>query len=123
MALWKDPAPAAANPIAPPPPKEPLAFKDVPKDDKPAAVPFTPARSRAEPKESAKESVIAADITIEGRIEGTGHVRIAGRFKGDVNVDGNLTIEQGAHLTGQVKAKTVVIGGELHGNIEGATRV
>jgi cytoskeletal protein CcmA (bactofilin family) len=50
-------------------------------------------------------------------------VRIAGRFKGDVHVDGDLTIEQGAHLTGQVFARTVIIGGELHGNITGATRV
>ena len=30
-----------------------------------------------------KESVIAADITIEGKIVGSGHVRIAGRFKGE----------------------------------------
>ena len=37
-----------------------------------------------------KESLIAADLTIEGKIEGSGHVRIAGSFKGDVNVQGNL---------------------------------
>jgi cytoskeletal protein CcmA (bactofilin family) len=60
---------------------------------------------------------------MEGKIEGAGHVRIAGRFKGDVHVDGNLTIEQGAHLTGQVYAKTVIIAGELHGNVIGASRV
>jgi cytoskeletal protein CcmA (bactofilin family) len=30
------------------------------------------------------ESLIAADIMIEGKIEGSGSVRIAGRFKGDV---------------------------------------
>lgn len=70
-----------------------------------------------------KESVIAADLTIEGKIEGAGHVRIAGRFKGDVNVQGNLTIEAGAKLTGAVRANAVVIGGELDGNIEGASRV
>ncbi len=40
-----------------------------------------------------KESVIASDLTIEGKIIGSGHVRLAGRFKGDVQVDGNLTIE------------------------------
>jgi hypothetical protein len=33
---------------------------------------------------SMKESIIAAGLTIEGKIEGTGHVRIAGDFKGDV---------------------------------------
>lgn len=71
----------------------------------------------------AKESVIAADLTIEGKIEGSGHVRIAGRFKGDVNVQGNVTIEPGAKLTGGVRASTVIIAGELDGNIEAASRV
>jgi cytoskeletal protein CcmA (bactofilin family) len=70
-----------------------------------------------------KESVIAAGLTIEGKIEGAGHVRIAGDFKGDVNVQGNLTIEAGAHLTGGVKADTVVVGGQLDGNIDAASRV
>lgn len=113
MALWKEPASAAPAPApaaAPPRESEKIAA---------TAVPITSGRPRGE----AKESVIASDLTIEGKIEGSGHVRIAGRFKGDVNVDGNLTIEQGAHLNGQVKAKAVIVAGELHGNIEGAQRV
>ena len=70
-----------------------------------------------------KESLIAAGLTIEGKIEGAGHVRIAGNFKGDVHVQGNLTIEAGAHLTGGVRAHTVIVGGELEGNIDAAARV
>ena len=50
-------------------------------------------------------------------------MRIAGNFKGDVNVQGNLTIEAGAKVTGGVRANTVVIGGELEGNIDAASRV
>ncbi len=116
MALWKEPAPAAAAPtpapatVAPPRESEKIAA---------AAVPITSGRPRTEPK----ESIIASDLTIEGKIEGSGHVRIAGDFKGDVNVQGNLTIEQGAHLTGGVKADTVVVGGQLDGNIDAAARV
>ena len=72
---------------------------------------------------STKESLIAADLTIEGKIEGNGHIRIAGNFKGDVNVQGNLTIEAGAKVTGEVRANTVVVGGELDGNIHAAARV
>ena len=70
-----------------------------------------------------KESVIANGLTIEGRIEGTGDLRIAGNFQGDVNVRGNLTIEAGAKLTGAVRANAVVIAGELQGNVEEAKRV
>jgi len=67
--------------------------------------------------------VIAAGLTIDGKIEGAGHIRMAGRFKGDVNVDGDLTIEPGAKITGSVRASTVTIGGDLEGNIDGASRV
>lgn len=118
MALWKEQAPSTSSPAAAPsaPPREPEKVAPI------AAGAGAEAARRAE-RPAAKESLIAADLAIEGKIEGAGHVRIAGRFKGDVHVDGNLTVEQGAHLTGQVYAKTVVIAGELHGNIVGAQRV
>ena len=86
----------------------------------------TPAPSqpyRAAERTEAKESLIASDITIEGKIEGSGHVRIAGRFKGDVNVQGDLTIEKEAKLNGGVRAKKVTLAGELEGNIEAAAQV
>jgi cytoskeletal protein CcmA (bactofilin family) len=70
-----------------------------------------------------KESHISADLTIEGKIVGTGHIRIAGRFKGDVQVEGNVSLDAGARLEGHVKANVVSVGGELIGNIENAKRV
>jgi cytoskeletal protein CcmA (bactofilin family) len=82
-----------------------------------------PAAGQQQPRVDAKESLLAAGLTIEGKIEGSGHVRIAGNFKGDVHVQGNLTIEQGAKVTGGVRANTVVVGGELEGNIDAAARV
>jgi len=85
----------------------------------PAAAP-APGRTAAR---QVHESLIAADLTIEGKIHGTGHVRIAGQFKGDVNVEGDLTIEKGAKLTGGVKAQKIIIAGELDGNVEMAQRV
>src|SRR3546814_8376477 len=87
----------------------------------PAAADFNPTQAappRAVAEAPAKESLIAADLTIEGKIEGAGHVRIAGKFKGDVNVQGDLTIEKGAKLSGGVKAKKVMVAGELDGNVE-----
>lgn len=93
-------------------------------DFAPATFPRTSATPAAEPASApGKESLIAADLTIEGKIEGSGHVRIAGRFKGDVNVQGDLSLERGAKLNGGVRAKKVVVAGELEGNIESAARV
>ena len=109
-----------AAPFTPDPPP----FREAPAatNASPNAIP-EPAPAPRREAVAAKESLIAADLTIEGKIEGSGHVRIAGKFKGDVNVQGDLTIEPGAKLTGGVRAKRVVIAGELEGNIEGAAHV
>ena len=128
MALWKEqtpstPAKPAPGPMAPEPVRirEPESTPVAAADFTPTATP-APARA-ATPEREIKESLIASDLTIEGKIEGTGHVRIAGKFKGDVNVQGNLTIEHGAKLTGGVRANKVIIAGELEGNIDAAQRV
>ena len=91
---------------------------------RPEPVPSTPSpHSGTAARKDLKESVIATGLTFEGKIEGSGHVRISGRFKGDVHVDGTLTVEAGAHLAGAVRAGSVVVAGEIEGNIEGAQRV
>lgn len=114
MAHWKDQFTAKKEP----PPMPPAAAPELRND--PPPVSETP---RRQPERDMKESVIAAGLVIEGKIEGSGHVRIAGRFKGDVHVQGDLTIAAGAKVTGSVRAVAVVIGGELDGNIESASRV
>ena len=73
--------------------------------------------SKAIATPGAPESIIAAGLTIEGQIEGGGNVRVAGRFKGNVNVKGELTIEPGASVDGDVKAHTVFLAGEVRGQI------
>jgi len=80
-----------------------------------------PPSLRAQPKGS--ESLVAKGLTIEGKIEGTGDVRIAGRFKGTVNVKGEFRIEPGASIEGEVSADTVLVGGEVSGKIIAASRV
>src|ERR1700678_262012 len=129
MALWNEkPTPAtagtAAPPSAPPPdrnvPERNLAADRTTSDP---ALAVSPRRPTPKTTSEGGDSVIAANLTIEGKIEGSGNVRMAGRFKGDVRIDGYFTIEPGAYLTGRVLAGIVVVGGELQGNIESAKRV
>ena len=119
MAIWKDivakdsTQPDATDSV-PPPVNRPRT----------EAVPSTPVPQAAFlNRKDLKESVIATGLTFEGKIDGSGHVRISGKFKGDVHVDGTLTVEAGAHLAGSVRAASVVVAGEIEGNIEGAQRV
>ena len=85
------------------------------------AAPVEPPRPTK--RNEASESVIGADLTIEGSITGAGSVRLAGHFTGDVTVEGLVTIEAGAKLAGGVRASVVAIAGELEGNVVKATRV
>ena len=126
MALWKDTNAGTATPSAGASPvfgstPSPAAAPE--KSNVAPLTPEVPRRPANQQRLDMKESVIASDLTIEGKIVGSGHVRIAGRFKGDVQVEGNVTLDTGAHLEGQVKASVVVVGGELVGNIETAKRV
>jgi cytoskeletal protein CcmA (bactofilin family) len=125
MALWKEqvkqspsPLPEFLNPARTDAPAIAEAKADAVTPAAAAPVARAPVRDRAK-----SESLIAPDIAIEGKIEGSGHVRIAGRFKGDVNVQGDLSIEAGAQVTGSVRADKVLVAGELIGNIDAASHV
>ena len=127
MALWKDSttgtSPAAPSPApAPAHTREPERANVASLTPEPARRP-APAPAPGPQRNEMKESQIASDLTIEGKISGTGHVRIAGKFKGDVHVEGNVTLDAGARLEGHVKASVVCVSGELIGNIENAKRV
>jgi cytoskeletal protein CcmA (bactofilin family) len=91
-----------------PPVPVPVSFESV------RAVEATPPQTNGQ---KGSESIVAAGLTIEGKIEGSGNVRVAGRFKGSVNVKGELTIEPGASIDGEVKADNVYLAGEVRGQI------
>lgn len=118
-------------------------FTQTPRKDEPAAqpepksgpphevvgpMPPAPQRRTEEPPKvtppgKLPESVLSAGLAIEGKIEGAGNVRVAGRFKGNVNVKGEFTVEQGASVHGEVRADAVLVGGEVRGQIVAVSRV
>jgi len=121
MALWNERNPAAKPPGSPSDPVQPHKPADAVAVAEPVAQ-AAPSRAVSAQRDR-KESLIAANLFIEGKIQGSGDVRVAGQFKGDVDVQGDLTIEVGARVTGAVRASKVVIAGELDGNVVSATRV
>jgi cytoskeletal protein CcmA (bactofilin family) len=118
MAIWnQSTSPTKEAPIMTPPPEPAL------KREPDYTADIAPHAPRRVASREAKESIVAAEITITGKIVGAGHVRIAGRFEGDVHIQGDLTIEQGAKLTGSIRAESVAIAGEVEGNIDSAAKV
>ena len=107
MALWKESIQ-----------KEPFFTKTESREaDLLPVEPMRRPKEHSNNKSNNKESVIAAGLTIEGKIGGEGDMRIGGRFKGDVEVQGEVVIESGACFSGEIRAGSVTIEGEVEGNI------
>jgi cytoskeletal protein CcmA (bactofilin family) len=90
----------------------------------PAPAPVNPVSSRRESlSRDRHESVLGSGVSIEGKMEGNGDVRIAGKFKGDIHIKGNLNIQKGAHLTVKINAEAVTIEGEVEGTVVASGQV
>jgi cytoskeletal protein CcmA (bactofilin family) len=78
-----------------------------------------PARTTNEKAEAVEstESVLGRGARVRGRVGGEGDLRIEGRVEGDVHVTGQLSIDEGAEIVGEVDAAVVVISGALSGGL------
>ena len=112
MALWNQPS--VTNNDEKPIPTHPPAPAAAP-------IPVAASQSTAIPvaregmSRSHRESVLGVGVTLEGKIEGDGDVRIAGKVKGEIRIGGDLIIDRGARLNAKVSAANVTLGGELEG--------
>lgn len=61
-------------------------------------------------------SILSNDLKIEGDLVSEGDLHISGSVTGDV-VARRLTLDEGASITGSVKADVAVIGGKLAGRL------
>ena len=121
MALWKETARHEQN-VMPGAPSEKI--ERVEAAPMPAPTPVNPAPPRRESTQmDRQESVLGSGVTIEGKLEGNGDVRIAGKFKGEIHIKGNLNIQKGAHVTAKINAEAITIEGELEGTVVASGQV
>jgi cytoskeletal protein CcmA (bactofilin family) len=117
MALWNQPGQENIN-------DKPQTLAQVPT---PAPVGAAPTVAAPSPRESAprerNESLFGPGVTIDGKIEGDSNVRIAGKFKGEIVIKGDLTIEKGANVSAKINATNVTLAGEMTGNINASAHV
>src|SRR6266478_4840991 len=121
MALWKETAQNEQRTMQSEPSEKVERVEAAPM---PAPAPVNPIPPRKEslPMDR-QESVLGSGVTIEGKMEGNGDVRVAGKFKGDIQIKGNLNIQRGAHLTAKINADAVTIEGELEGTVVASGQV
>jgi cytoskeletal protein CcmA (bactofilin family) len=68
----------------------------------------------------ASESFVASDLVIEGKVQGEGILRVAGKVKGEVELTGSIIVEPGALVDAKVRADgvTVAHGARLRGQVD-----
>ena len=62
-------------------------------------------------------TIIGSGSSISGDVHINGFIRIDGDIDGNLETDGNIIIGDSARIKGDVKAKAVIVGGIVVGNI------
>jgi cytoskeletal protein CcmA (bactofilin family) len=69
------------------------------------------------------ESRLGSATVLKGTLKFSTSVRISGRFEGEIESTGFLYVEYGAEVRADIKAKSIVVGGVIHGNIEAYEKI
>ncbi|MCL5959455.1 MAG: polymer-forming cytoskeletal protein [Chloroflexi bacterium] len=69
------------------------------------------------------ETVIGISTTLIGSIRTEGNVRIDGLMEGDLDTAGSLVVSRTGRLSGNVRAKDVIVAGAIKGDIDAVGRV
>ena len=62
-------------------------------------------------------SVLGRGTRVRGRIQGDGDLRVEGTVEGDIAISGELLIDEGAEIQGNVDAAVVTISGAITGDV------
>jgi cytoskeletal protein CcmA (bactofilin family) len=85
---------------------------------------MTPENSGNEPKPQAERAHIGRSVVIKGELDGSEDLIIEGQVEGKIELrEHTLTIGANGRIKAQVFAKSVVVLGELVGNINAAEKV
>lgn len=76
-----------------------------------------PTRPEMTPAKQAAPSIISADLSINGNLNSGGDIQVDGTVEGDI-VSKKLTVSSSAVVRGAVEAETVVIAGQVTGQIK-----
>jgi len=68
-------------------------------------------------------AIIGLGTEFQGQLIFDGVVRMDGRFSGEIQSSGTLIVGETAHVNAEIKVDTVIVSGEVHGNIIAQNRV
>ena len=67
--------------------------------------------------EHSGKDILSSDVEIKGSIKFQKELLIDGKVEGEINSEGVLTIGENADIRGEIKTKSIMVFGKVHGNI------
>jgi cytoskeletal protein CcmA (bactofilin family) len=71
----------------------------------------------------ANRNHLSSDVEIKGTLKFQNDLVFDGKIEGEIQSNATLTVGKSAHVQGEVKSKTIIIHGSVHGNIEAVERI
>ncbi len=71
----------------------------------------------------AEGSVIGRETVVRGNVRGSGGLEILGRVEGDVSIEGDVLLGDGAAVRGNISGAQLTIGGAVMGDLRGTESV
>jgi len=68
------------------------------------------------------KDVLSSDVEIKGSIKFQRELLIDGKFEGEINSNGVLTIGENGDIRGEIKSKSITVYGKVYGNIMASER-
>ena len=80
--------------------------------------------AKATAKDASKETTyFGKNLKITGTVSGEGSSIIQGSFEGELNLNGQLRISQGARIKGNLKASDIYVNGNVEGTLAASKKV
>jgi cytoskeletal protein CcmA (bactofilin family) len=72
---------------------------------------------------STSKNVLGPDVEIKGNVKFSGEMTFDGKLDGEIQTDGLLTLGDGANITGNIAAQSVIVRGKVNGNINAREKI
>src|SRR5262245_44024378 len=72
---------------------------------------------------SGSKNVLNADYEIKGNVKFAGELTFDGKLDGEIQTDGLLSLGDGAVVSGNINAQSVIVRGKINGNINAKEKI
>jgi len=71
----------------------------------------------------ATASIIGQGTVVRGNVRGAGSLEVRGRVEGDIAVDGDVALGEGARVAGSISGAQILVAGQVLGDLRGSEAV